>query len=109
MNDSLANDRTYLAWLRTAIALFGLGFVVAKIALIADSGGAVSDQDLYTVVGIITILCGATLIVVGYLQHAAVARQLVADGSAPSRWSRTVTEVAVSGALLLSVLVVVTT
>jgi len=34
MSDELANDRTFLAWLRTGIALFGLGFVVAKVALI---------------------------------------------------------------------------
>ncbi len=33
MGDELANDRTFLAWLRTGIALFGLGFVVAKVLL----------------------------------------------------------------------------
>lgn len=110
MNDSLANDRTFLAWLRTSIALFGLGFVVAKVALIADSSGSVSDEDLYTAVGVITILCGAALVVVGYLQHAEVARHLAAEGVAESsRWSRRIAEVAVGGALLLSALVVVTT
>ncbi|HEY3671008.1 MAG TPA: DUF202 domain-containing protein [Acidimicrobiia bacterium] len=37
MTDSeLANDRTFLAWFRTAIALFGLGFVISKVALIVD-------------------------------------------------------------------------
>ena len=39
MNDELANDRTFLAWLRTGIACFGLGFVVAKVALIINPGG----------------------------------------------------------------------
>ena len=67
MTDSqLANDRTFLAWLRTGIALFGLGFVVAKVALIVqpDKTG-VSDQDLYSGVGVLTVLSGAALIVVG--------------------------------------------
>ena len=31
MGDELANDRTFLAWLRTGIALFGLGFVVSNL------------------------------------------------------------------------------
>ncbi len=29
----LANERTFLAWLRTCIALMGLGFVVARFSL----------------------------------------------------------------------------
>ena len=37
MSDTeLANDRTFLAWLRTSIATMGLGFVVAKVALIVQ-------------------------------------------------------------------------
>jgi putative membrane protein len=30
----LANQRTFLAWLRTCVALIGLGFVVAKFGLV---------------------------------------------------------------------------
>ena len=33
VSDHLANERTYLAWLRTGIATIGLGFVVAKFGL----------------------------------------------------------------------------
>ena len=33
LSDHQANERTFLAWLRTAIALMGLGFVVAKFGL----------------------------------------------------------------------------
>lgn len=39
----LANQRTFLAWLRTCVALIGLGFVVAKFGLflfpISEGGG----------------------------------------------------------------------
>ena len=54
MTDSeLANDRTFLAWLRTGIAVMGLGFVVAKVALIVQpTGEAASNEWLYAVVGI---------------------------------------------------------
>lgn len=31
--DHLANERTFLAWMRTALGLIGLGFVVARLGL----------------------------------------------------------------------------
>ncbi|MGH2639766.1 MAG: YidH family protein, partial [Rhabdochlamydiaceae bacterium] len=34
VSDNLANERTYLAWLRTGITVIALGFVVAKFGLI---------------------------------------------------------------------------
>jgi uncharacterized membrane protein YidH (DUF202 family) len=33
VTDYLANERTYLTWLRTGIATIGLGFVVAKFGI----------------------------------------------------------------------------
>ena len=32
-NDHLANERTFLAWIRTSIAIMGFGFVVVKFSL----------------------------------------------------------------------------
>ncbi|HSU69089.1 MAG TPA: DUF202 domain-containing protein, partial [Tepidisphaeraceae bacterium] len=32
-SDHLANERTFLAWTRTSIAVLGLGFVVAKFSV----------------------------------------------------------------------------
>lgn len=32
-SDYMANERTYLAWIRTAVSLIGLGFVLAKFSL----------------------------------------------------------------------------
>ncbi|MFL6288178.1 MAG: YidH family protein [Actinomycetes bacterium] len=111
MADELANDRTFLAWLRTGIALFGLGFVVSKVALIVqpDAQG-VSDKALYSGVGVIIVLCGAALIAVGYLQHVSVANAIEQDGpKLRPRWPKTITTVAVVGALLLSGLIIVST
>jgi len=92
MNDQLANDRTFLAWLRTGIALFGLGFVVAKIALFVDSSaGGLKSQAVYTAVGVVMVVCGALLILVGYVQHRKVAHILSAAGEDDlplSRWPR---------------------
>ena len=78
MTDSqLANDRTFLAWLRTGISLFGFGFVVAKVALIVEPGTeGLSNEVLYTTVGVLMVLSGAALVAFGYLQHAKVAHHL---------------------------------
>ena len=106
-NEELANDQTFLGWLRTGIACIGLGFVVAKVALIAQPNASALDKDLYAVVGIVIVLCGGTLVVVGYLQYKAV---LGADDGKPRpRWPLTITVTAVAGSLLLSVLIAVST
>ena len=111
MDSELANDRTYLAWLRTGIALFGLGFVVSKVALIVqpDTAG-VSDKALYSGAGVLIVLCGAALIAVGHHQHVSVARALRRDVETPRpRWPTMITAVALGGSLLLACLIVVST
>jgi putative membrane protein len=37
----LANERTFLSWLRTSIALIGLGFIVARFGLFLREFGLV--------------------------------------------------------------------
>ncbi|HET9014851.1 MAG TPA: DUF202 domain-containing protein [Thermomicrobiaceae bacterium] len=40
LRDHLANERTFLAWVRTAVTLIALGFVVAKFGiLLREIGG----------------------------------------------------------------------
>jgi putative membrane protein len=111
MSDELANDRTFLAWLRTGIALFGLGFVVAKVALIVQpTNKPVSNQGVYAAGGIFMVLCGGVLIVVGYLQHRTVLNLLRAGDTKPRpRWPLTITVTAVAGAIVLSFLIAVST
>ena len=111
LNDALANDRTFLAWFRTGIALYAFGFVVAKVAfLIRSDPRGLSERDFYTIVGVLTVLCGAAIILVGYWQHRAVVRSEAPDDDVPrARWPITVTLVAVAGSLLLSALIIVTT
>jgi putative membrane protein len=111
MSDELANDRTYLAWLRTGIALFGLGFVVAKVALIVQSGTAkVSNTGLYTSGGVLIVLSGAALIAVGFFQHLGIAKVLHRDKDWSSpRWPLTITVIAVAASLMLSGLLVIST
>ena len=41
----LANERTFLAWLRTCIALMGLGFVVARFSLFLREFGIIAKSQ----------------------------------------------------------------
>ncbi len=54
LRDTLARERTFLAWLRTAVALLGLGFVVAKLnVLLAELGrsAGTAGARLFTLAG----------------------------------------------------------
>jgi putative membrane protein len=110
MTDELANDRTYLAWLRTGIACVALGFVVAKAALIIKAGKPVSNTGLYGTTGVLLVLSGAAMVIAGYVQHREVRRQLRTDAAQPvPRWPLVTTAIAVLAALLLAVLIAIST
>ncbi|GAC1399434.1 MAG: DUF202 domain-containing protein [Chloroflexota bacterium] len=62
LRDHLANERTFLAWMRTTIAIVALGFVVAKFGLILRESGGQHIQSgtvrLGAAVGVILVLSG---------------------------------------------------
>ncbi len=70
VTDHLANERTYLAWLRTGIATIGLGFVVARFGLlIRELTGISSSTTAYHISAIVgTALCagGALLVLMAF-------------------------------------------
>jgi putative membrane protein len=68
--EHLANERTLLAWVRTAIALMGLGFVVARFGLYlreiaAVRGGSLPPESSYSgPIGIVLVGAGVLATVV---------------------------------------------
>jgi putative membrane protein len=64
VRDHLANERTYLAWMRTGVSSMGLGVVIAKLKYLLGSaypqaGGAIHAANiglLFSVIGIATIV-----------------------------------------------------
>lgn len=63
--DHLANERTYLAWMRTAIALIGFGIVIVRLRYGAplQGRGPVHGWELglvFCLVGLLSVV-GATL------------------------------------------------
>jgi putative membrane protein len=85
----LAGERTLLAWIRTGVALMGLGFVVARFGMFLRELGAVDaaahpPQTAFSLwIGIVLIVLGVVVCVVSAWEHARFLRQL--DRSEPYR------------------------
>lgn len=56
---SLANERTFLAWIRTSLALVGGGLAIAAL-LPADDGTVLRDLAAMVLVGFGTVLAAAS-------------------------------------------------
>ena len=82
-SDHAANERTFLAWVRTAIAIMAFGFVVEKFDLFLRIAGANSagqamlggHQFVGDIAGLLLILLGGGMMVVAALRF----RKIAAD------------------------------
>jgi putative membrane protein len=86
--DSLANERTFLAYARTALAFIGFGFVIARFALFTREVAVVAHlrgtpTSISTVFGTGMALAGVACAVYGAYRYVAVARAIRAGGNAP--------------------------
>jgi inner membrane protein YidH len=89
----LAAERTLLAWVRTALALMGLGFVVARFGLFLHEIAAVrggSDRTDYGSVwlGAGMVSLGAAVSVFAAVRHVRLLKRLSVGGVyQPAVWS----------------------
>ncbi len=81
--DHLANERTYLAWIRTSIGVMGFGFVVVKFSLFTREISAALDVEVSAnstgyshAVGTLLVALGALIIVFSYFRYMETKRQL---------------------------------
>jgi putative membrane protein len=91
--DYLANERTFLAWIRTSIALMGFGFVIVKFALFIKQisyvvGGkvVVPGKGYSAVIGIVMVALGAVMTTLAYIRYRHIEKQLAENSYYPSRW-----------------------
>ncbi|QKY69367.1 YidH family protein [Lentibacillus sp. CBA3610] len=69
----LANERTYLAWLRTAIAIMGVGFLVTNMHYVTDSPHSPETDMLANIVGLASVglaIFTIVLALIGYTKKA---------------------------------------
>jgi len=83
--DHLANERTYLAWLRTSIGIMAFGFVVVKfslfvkqISLILGKPDNIQNRGYSAVLGIVLVTMGTFAAVFSYLRYKQTEKQLKA-------------------------------
>jgi putative membrane protein len=107
-SDHLANERTFLAWIRTSIALMGFGFVVVKFSLfvrqlsLAVTGHTVTPVTGFSgVIGMCLVAVGALTALIGFLRYRRIEKQLLDHAFYPQSTLLLVLTVGVIGASLL--------
>lgn len=78
VNAHLANERTWLAWVRTALAV--LGVALSLLSLMSDLG-TVSGDSLALVLGVAFVLCTMFTYLTGWLRYSRVKEVLTWQGS----------------------------
>jgi putative membrane protein len=86
--DELANERTFLAYARTALAFIAFGFVIARFALFTREIAAVAHlretgPALSTAFGTLMALGGVVCAIYGAYRYIATGRALRAGTNAP--------------------------
>jgi len=90
-NDHLANERTFLAWIRTSIAIMGFGFVVVKFSLfIRQLSVALGEKTVLPnkgyspVIGILLVVIGAVITLLAFIRYRNIGKHLLKGTYFPS-------------------------
>jgi len=78
-SEHLDNERTFLAWVRTNVALIGLGFVVARLSPALGSAGANNASRIVSKAqpaGIALVAFGALVTILAAWRYDRVNRQI---------------------------------
>src|SRR5450432_2931662 len=83
LGDHSANERTFLAWVRTSIAIMAFGFLVEKFDLFLAIAAQTVDPSIHppnrhfgNIVGLILIVLGTVMIAVAALRFRRTAKAI---------------------------------
>ena len=91
----MANERTFLAWIRTSIGIMAFGFVVEKFTLFMKQMSIILEKSTFentlpptpgysAIVGIFLVGLGTLLVLLAFLRYKKVERQIEEDTYKPS-------------------------
>ena len=86
----MANERTFLAWIRTSIGIMAFGFVVEKFALFMKQISVILGKSIFentmppshgysSIVGIFLVGFGTLLCLLAYVRYKKIERQIDED------------------------------
>ncbi|MEP7253201.1 MAG: DUF202 domain-containing protein [Ginsengibacter sp.] len=89
--DHLANERTFLAWIRTSIALMGFGFVIVKfalfikqISLVLGEKSVMQGKGHSAIIGVLMVAFGGIMSTLAYVRYRNIEKQLNNNAYFPS-------------------------
>ncbi|MBI5057426.1 MAG: DUF202 domain-containing protein [Nitrospirae bacterium] len=87
----MANERTFLAWIRTSIGIMAFGFVVEKFAIFVKQMSFILGKEVASpprgyssIFGIILVGLGALMGVLAFIRYKKVEKQIDEDSYQPS-------------------------
>ena len=91
ISDHLANERTFLAWIRTSVGLMGFGFVVVKFSIFVKQFSIVVEQQVpvsshgySSIMGIGLVAFGALIGILSFFRYRKIERQITNPDYKPS-------------------------
>jgi putative membrane protein len=111
-SDHLANERTFLAWIRTSISIIVFGFVVAKFGItlrefLRISGNAAHESGTSLMIGLGFMVMGILMALMSGYRYQVTMRQIDAGDFKPAKTIVTVMAVlaAIVGTILAAYLI----
>ncbi len=110
--DHLANERTFLAWIRTSIAIMAFGFVVVKFALfvkqialvVQAKTDSLPSHGYSAILGVVLVGIGVVMALLSYYRYKRIERNLLSGNFHPSSKLSTVFTFAI---ILVGILLIV--
>lgn len=84
VRDHLANERTYLAWMRTAVALMGFGVVIVRLRYLRPP--QLQGQGQGWKLGLLFALVGLLTVLLSSVHYFAIRRAIDEDTYEPASW-----------------------
>ncbi|WP_295125019.1 DUF202 domain-containing protein [uncultured Chitinophaga sp.] len=82
-SDHLANERTFLAWVRTSIGIMAFGFVVMKfslfvkqLSLITGTSAILPSRGYSAIIGVLLVAVGAITTLLAFVRYKKTEREI---------------------------------
>jgi len=86
ITNHLANERTFLAWVRTSIGIMAFGFVVVKfslfvkqLSLLLGKENIIHQKGYSAIMGIVLVAVGSVTSILAYIRYRVTEKQINND------------------------------